>query len=267
MSTSPESAFVLTGIYVAVHLINAVAADVAVSASLVQGAEGKVTLQPLVRQDDVVRLDGSWFTGRRCRLPTDAIAVRLGDTVLRVPRAEVAEMAVDKSVVREQNGSGWIRMAGSVGCPENPLPGRFVSLNSTGANVAGMMVWASPDDPRQISDVHRRLNSTRSQADCETWGGLRSCPIDQFGTRRVRILFGDRQQTMASGLPLHAVCTVTDTSRACEITESQSTGIGYRAFLRRAGDSADLVAAESDVRARLDAYIQHPVQLRAEATL
>ena len=267
MSTSPQSAFVLTGLYVAVHLINALAADVSISAALIQGSEGQIAVEPLVRRDDVVRLDASWYSGRRCARPTRDMTVRVGGTVLRLPREEVSELVLDTGIVREQNGSGVIRIAGTAGCPENPLVGSAVTLSSHGRNVEGMMLWASPAAPRQVSDVNRRLAGTRSQSDCETQGDLRSCPVESFGPERVRILFSERAQTMPSGLPLHAVCTAAPGGNTCEITESQSTGLGYRAFLRRAADSADLAAAESEVQARLANYTRAAVAQTAEAGL
>ncbi len=251
MTTSPQSAFILTGLYVAVHVINALVADVAISAALIRGSQDQIAVAPRVRRDDVVRLDASWFSGRRCTRPTRDVTLRLGTTILHLPRDEVGEMTLDSAIVREENGSGVIRIAGTAGCPENPLVGQAVKLVGPGRHVDGVTLWSSPTEPGEISGVGRRLAGTRRLAECEAVGTLRSCPVDND---RVRILFGDPLQPMASGLPLHAVCTASDGGTACEITETQTGGVSYRAFLRRAADSADLIAAEGEVRARLADY-------------
>jgi hypothetical protein len=267
MSSPTQSALVLTGVFVAVHLINALAAQVNISAALLRGSEGKITVEPLVRRDDVVALTGAWFKGRRCQVQTETLSMRLGTAVLRLPRDDVAEMVLETGIVREQNGSGLIRISGTAGCPEDPVIARSVTLTGSSGNVGGMMLWASPAEPRQVIDVARRLVSTRRQADCETWGDLRSCPVDQFGENRTRILFGDPEHPMQSGVPLHAVCNGTTSGLFCAITESQSTGLGYRAFLRRAGESADLSEAEADVRGRIARYVETPRSTTTQAGL
>lgn len=253
ISISPQSAIVLMGIYIAVHLFNQVEVHAAAEASLATGGEGMVTLQPVQWSDGQITLGRDWVAQRSCH--GDRVAVRLDDRLLELAPTDLVRVEIPESAIREFNGDGWIRLGEDVGCSANPIAGKQIEAKLQPGQGQRLILWRDHTVAPSNEGLVRRLNAVRNNADCRVEGEMRRCPLDPIGANQIEIVFGEARARMASGLPSHAICWTGQARHSCEVSDVRPDGIGYRAILGTAPSAGALIQAETTAQRWIDQHV------------
>jgi hypothetical protein len=253
MPPSPQTAIVLTGIYMAVHLYNLAAVNLELSAMLFVGRSGTTTIDPAQHAGGRILLDTQWIRSRGCR--GKAVAVQIDERTFIVPPETISQITVSDSVAVERNGDGWLRIPDMLGCPGHPVAAESTRLRPGFDDVDALILWAESGSPTTNAAVARRLIATRSHADCRTENTVKRCPLDPIGPERIEVVYGDPARTMASGLPLYAVCRITPSHGGCEVTDIRSDGIGYRALTGENLSSATIQRIDGAIQSWVDQHL------------